>query len=171
MPSQLLLRSACRRLTASVNNATTTGVSASNILKKAAIASSSSSRIFSTQPATDEDPIHESESFLSGTSSVYAESMYELYQQDPNSVHKSWKQYFDNIESGIAYEESQYDKPTGAKPTSKAAIAAMSGVREVLALLYCLCACVFVYVLHILGLPFFSALYSPNNRMLYHLIH
>ena len=42
------------------------------------------------------------ESFLSGTSSVYAEHMYEQWRKDPNSVHASWRIYFQNLEGGAA---------------------------------------------------------------------
>lgn len=41
-----------------------------------------------------------SESFLSGTSSVYAEQMYEQWRHDPASVHASWRIYFQNLEGG-----------------------------------------------------------------------
>ena len=145
MPSQLLLRAACRRVTTS------------SVLKKVAMAaggsssSSSSPRMsyFSTKPAKKQEKptlVHEKESFLSGTSSVYAETMYELYLQDPKSVHKSWRQYFDNLQSGVAYSESDYDKPTGAKPTSKVAIAALSGVRLLDICVACVCVCVPFFV-------------------------
>ena len=71
----------------------------------------------STQPLEEGEAssiIHERESFLTGTSSIYAEQMYELYEQDPNSVHASWKQYFDNLQQGVPYDESEYNKPTAA---------------------------------------------------------
>jgi 2-oxoglutarate dehydrogenase E1 component len=42
------------------------------------------------------------ESFLSGTSSVYAEHMYEQWRKDPNSVHASWRIYFQNLEGGAS---------------------------------------------------------------------
>jgi len=62
---------------------------------------------------------HESESFLSGTSSLYAEQMYEQYLEDPASIHPSWKKYFDNIEQGLPYDESMFDKPTAAATSMK----------------------------------------------------
>jgi 2-oxoglutarate dehydrogenase E1 component len=64
-------------------------------------------------------PAHESESFLTGTSSVYAEQMYENYLHDPFSVHESWRRYFDNLQQGVAFQESEYNQPT-AVPPSKA---------------------------------------------------
>ena len=36
------------------------------------------------------------ETFLTGTSSLYAEEMYERYLQDPQSVEESWRVYFEN---------------------------------------------------------------------------
>lgn len=83
---------------------------------------SGSGRTLSTQPAFaddgDEDFLGKvPETFLTGTSSVYAEQMYDRYLQDPNSVHASWKRYFDNLETGVAYDaDGDYDQPTGAQP-------------------------------------------------------
>mmetsp|Transcript_60845 Transcript_60845/g.72227 ORF Transcript_60845/g.72227 Transcript_60845/m.72227 type:complete len:462 (+) Transcript_60845:217-1602(+) len=48
------------------------------------------------------------ESFLSGTSSLYAEQIYENYLADPTSVHPTWKNYFDALENG----ETAYCAPT-----------------------------------------------------------
>ena len=76
------------------------------------------SRIFSTAPAFVE---HESESFLTGTSSLYAEQMFENYQADPNSVHESWRTYFDNLQEGVPYEESLFNSPTAVPPPKAAA--------------------------------------------------
>ena len=55
------------------------------------------------------------ESFLSGSSSVYVEEMYEAWSYDPKSVHASWDAYF----RGGAYQSpptlgSKY--PAGALP-------------------------------------------------------
>jgi 2-oxoglutarate dehydrogenase N-terminus len=70
---------------------------------------------FSTAVASADDELkHENESFLTGTSSIYAEEMYERYTNDPNSVHESWKHYFDALSSGKAYDPSAYNKPTAA---------------------------------------------------------
>jgi 2-oxoglutarate dehydrogenase E1 component len=60
-----------------------------------------------TAPAT-------AETFLTGTTSVYAEQMYELYEQDPSLVHSSWKNYFDNLQKDIAYNPSDYSSPSAA---------------------------------------------------------
>jgi 2-oxoglutarate dehydrogenase complex dehydrogenase (E1) component-like enzyme len=56
--------------------------------------------------------------------------MYEQYLQDPNSVHPSWKTYFDNLEHGIPYDESQFNKPTAAKPSIQRATAAVSKLEK-----------------------------------------
>lgn len=40
--------------------------------------------------------------FLSGTNSRYVEQMMEAWKKDPNSVHVSWKSYFENVESGLS---------------------------------------------------------------------
>ena len=48
---------------------------------------------FATKATTNEN-------FLSGTSSIYAEQMYDNWKKDPNSVHASWRAYFQNLESG-----------------------------------------------------------------------
>jgi 2-oxoglutarate dehydrogenase E1 component len=77
--------------------------------------SSMTKKWFSTQVATD---YHENESFLSGTNGVYAEQMYEMYLIDPNSVHKSWRLYFDNITQGKPYREADFSAPTIASSTS-----------------------------------------------------
>ena len=38
------------------------------------------------------------ESFLSGSSSIYVEEMYESWRADPKSVHKSWDAYFRQVD-------------------------------------------------------------------------
>lgn len=82
-------------------------------------------RAFSTQPETAFTD-HESESFLTGTSSLYAEQMYEQYLAEPSSVQPSWKRYFDNLEEGIAYDENEFNKPTAAASSVKRAFVGVS---------------------------------------------
>ena len=55
---------------------------------------------------------HESETFLTGSSSLYAEQMYENYCQDPSSVHETWRKYFDDMEQGKSYDENAFNRPT-----------------------------------------------------------
>lgn len=48
-------------------------------------------------------PIHgASASFETGTNSTYFETMHEAWKEDPNSVHPSWRSYFEGLESGVA---------------------------------------------------------------------
>ena len=42
------------------------------------------------------------EPFLSGSSSIYVEEMYESWRADPKSVHKSWDAYFRQVDAGAA---------------------------------------------------------------------
>ena len=84
-----------------------------------------SNRIFSTAP---QEKTSSPESFLNGTSSLYAEQMYEMYLENPDSVHPSWKQYFDNLEQGVGFDVADYSSPTAVTSNSKKA--AMAGVRR-----------------------------------------
>lgn len=60
------------------------------------------------------------ETFLTGTTSVYAERLYEQYREDPNSVHESWRRYFDNLGNDIPFEASAFSSPTSlVDPKSK----------------------------------------------------
>jgi hypothetical protein len=56
--------------------------------------------------------VQETETFLTGSSSLYAEQMFDQYSEDPNSVHPSWKQYFDNLEEGVAFSAEDYSRPS-----------------------------------------------------------
>lgn len=85
----------------------------------------SQARIFSSQPAFTE---HESESFLTGTSSLYAEQMYEQYLENPDAVHGSWKKYFDNLQQGVPYNETEFNKPTAAASSVKRAFVGVSEI-------------------------------------------
>ena len=71
--------------------------------------------------------IESQESFLTGTSSVYAEQMLELYEQDPALVHESWRQYFDNLNKGVAYSAEDYNKPTAVVNEKKGMVSAIGG--------------------------------------------
>lgn len=67
------------------------------------------------------------DSFLSGTSAIYAEQMLELYERDPNSVEPSWKRYFDSLEQGEnALEDKDFQNPTMAASTGNRVTAAVS---------------------------------------------
>jgi len=43
-----------------------------------------------------------SETFIDGSSAAYVEQQYEAYKKDPNSVHVSWRAYFDGVDKGAA---------------------------------------------------------------------
>lgn len=45
---------------------------------------------------------------MSGTNSVYAEQMYDQWRRDPQSVHASWRSYFQNLEGG---SETPFELP------------------------------------------------------------
>ena len=72
---------------------------------------------FSSAAVIDEAQ-HENESFLTGTSSIYAEEMYDRYMNDPHSVHESWKHYFDALSAGQPYDPTAYNRPTAAVVSS-----------------------------------------------------
>jgi hypothetical protein len=61
------------------------------------------------------------DNFLTGTSSVYIEQMYQQWKKDNTSVHISWAFYFTNVESGISTENSFQSPPSlgGCKNTYK----------------------------------------------------
>lgn len=44
--------------------------------------------------------------FLRGDSRYYAEEMYKLWKEDPNSVHPSWNVYFSGMSRGIRSEDA-----------------------------------------------------------------
>mmetsp|Transcript_193 Transcript_193/g.229 ORF Transcript_193/g.229 Transcript_193/m.229 type:complete len:1029 (-) Transcript_193:109-3195(-) len=67
------------------------------------------------------------DSFLSGTSAIYAEQMLELYEKDPNSVEPSWKRYFDSLEQGEnTLQDKDFRNPTMAVSTGNRVTAADS---------------------------------------------
>ncbi len=77
-------------------------------------------KLYKSTAAIDEDHHqHESETFLTGASSLYAEQMYENYQQDPNSVHETWRKYFEDLDSGKSYNPSAFNRPTVVTSTQK----------------------------------------------------
>lgn len=56
----------------------------------------------------------QSQNFLSGTNSRYLEKMHEAWRKDPNSVHVSWKTYFENLEKGLG--ENSFTVPPTFNP-------------------------------------------------------
>jgi len=53
-----------------------------------------------------------SETFIDGTSAVYVEQQYQSYRKDPNSVHVSWRAYFDGVDKGAAPGQAHQLPPT-----------------------------------------------------------
>lgn len=74
------------------------------------------------------------ESFLSGSSSIYIEEMYEAWRVDPSSVHKSWDVYFKQVEAGAApgtvYVPPPSISSTGALTVPVAATLPTTGVAS-----------------------------------------
>lgn len=54
------------------------------------------------------------ESFMNGSTSVYIEQMYAAWQENPDSVHKSWDAYFRNVEQGAGPGQAFQAPPTGS---------------------------------------------------------
>uniref|UniRef100_A0A7E4USU5 2-oxoglutarate dehydrogenase, mitochondrial n=1 Tax=Panagrellus redivivus TaxID=6233 RepID=A0A7E4USU5_PANRE len=63
-----------------------------------------------------------SEGFMSGSSSVYIEQMYENWRSDPSSVHKSWDAYFRNVEAGAGPGQAFQPPPSLVPATAAAGI-------------------------------------------------
>ena len=78
---------------------------------------------FSTEVQEEEAPL---ETFLNGTSSLYAEQMYEMYLEDPNSVQESWRQYFNNEENAVPFDSNDFNKPTSVPGKRTMAVAGVS---------------------------------------------
>ncbi len=47
--------------------------------------------------------------------------MYLNYQEDPNSVHETWRKYFDGLEAGREYDEADFNRPTVVTSSRKPA--------------------------------------------------
>ena len=47
------------------------------------------------------------DNFVNGTSVVYVDQLYEQWREDPNSVHASWRAYFNNVEGEAAEPYTQ----------------------------------------------------------------
>lgn len=78
------------------------------------------SAFFSTKVEDAAPPL---ETFLNGTSSLYAEQMYEMYLEDPSSVQDSWRMYFENEENAVPFDSSDYSQPTSVPGKRSATIA------------------------------------------------
>ena len=120
MTSQTLLRMALRRAVTARSFAlvSATSTTASAALSRTARTAlfAGTTRLKSTAAIEEEeeevDSLHSNETFLNGTGSLYAEQMYDAWIADPNSVHETWRTYFENLENGVAYDETQYSNPS-----------------------------------------------------------
>ena len=122
-PQSALLRTAFRQLQFAITRTGVTGSGSIGISPGSL--TRQGRRVLSTasnQSPSSSDRIQET--FLNGTSSVYAEQMFELYQHDPSSVHASWKKYFENLEQGVAFQEADFQNPTTAAAARKVAVRA-----------------------------------------------
>ena len=61
-------------------------------------------------------PMSTTDNFANGTSAVYVDMLYDQWKEDPNSVHASWRSYFDNVEKG---EQEPYAQPPGLGRSNK----------------------------------------------------
>lgn len=86
---------------------------------------------FSTEVQEEEAPL---ETFLNGTSSLYAEQMYEMYLEDPNSVQESWRQYFNNEENAVPFDSNDFNKPTSVPGKRTMAVAGSAAPSDSLAI-------------------------------------
>ena len=133
MTSQALLRAALRRAVASKPALASTLVSRT---ARSALFSATN-RFKSTAAIEDPEedhgehtPLHSNETFLNGTGSLYAEQMYDAWLADPGSVHETWRAYFENLENGVEYDESQYSNPS-VVPGTGAVASQQSGALAV----------------------------------------
>ncbi|XP_055333582.1 LOW QUALITY PROTEIN: 2-oxoglutarate dehydrogenase complex component E1-like [Paramacrobiotus metropolitanus] len=83
---------------------------AMTVRKRAISAADGARRCFSTDLKAD--------NFLSGSSSVYVEDMYQQWKKNPNSVHPSWDSYFSSVSKGLKPSQAYQSPPSlsGAQP-------------------------------------------------------
>lgn len=126
MVSQYLLRRASGA-TAAINRLTARSNHRSNrFIQKA----------FKSSAAIEDEIEHESETFLTGSSSLYAEQMYDNYQADPNTVHETWRKYFEDMESGKKYDPEVFNRPTVVTSTKKRVAGDVNASHLVVSTLY-----------------------------------
>lgn len=93
-----------------------------------------SSALFSTQLQEEEDLPMPPETFLNGTSSLYAEQMYEMYLEDPSSVQDSWRLYFENEANAVPFDSNDFNRPTSVPGKLSAAVAGDAAPSDSLAI-------------------------------------
>jgi len=72
--------------------------------------------------------IGSSSTFFSGNNTRYIEQMYQAWKQDPNSVHVSWKSYFENQEKGLG--SNSFVLPPSVSSESGLNIAGNQGTNQ-----------------------------------------
>ena len=75
------------------------------------------------QPPSPNDP------FANGTNAYYADEMYRLWKQDPNSVHASWNVYFSGLAKGLPSSQA-FTPPPRLLPTDGVTPALHAGQGE-----------------------------------------
>lgn len=86
------------------------------------------SAAFSATPALNK-PMASTDNFANGTSAVYVDQMYEMWKEDPNSVHASWRAYFSGVDSDAA---EPYQPPPSLGKSTGGAPANMDAIIEAL---------------------------------------
>lgn len=72
------------------------------------------------------------DNFANGTSAVYVDSLFDDWKQDPNSVHASWRTYFENVENDA---ETPYQPPPSLGAIPAKAGASNPNIDEIIAAL------------------------------------
>ncbi len=74
-----------------------------------------------TKPVLKPSSQYSQENFANGSSSIYFDQMYEQWRKDPESVHASFRAYFENVDSGAA---SAYQAPPTLGQTGQSDVVA-----------------------------------------------
>ena len=72
----------------------------------------------------------QTDNFANGTSAVYVDQMYEMWKEDPNSVHASWRAYFSGVDSNV--EEPYQPPPSLGQSDTAAGPANLDAIIEAL---------------------------------------
>ena len=88
------------------------------------------SRVCSVGGAKWKSTAADPDSFLTGNSSLYVESMYAAWLHDPQSVHASWRAYFESVESGEYSQASFAPAPAPGTEPMAAGARAIAGQKD-----------------------------------------
>lgn len=89
----------------------------------------SSSSAFAGSPTLNKPMTSQTDNFANGTSAVYVDQMYEMWKEDPNSVHSSWRAYFSGVDSNV---EEPYQPPPSLGKSDAAGPANLDAIIEAL---------------------------------------